>query len=128
VRKASLELGFLAKKILEITQRLYHHDNLPIRSPEHLQTVAWEKLKLEDVPRDGPQLDSLLDDQVLLAPINKEDLAKRVPHPNSKTLARRSTLVVVELIFRMLIIVPRLYDLSYEQTERLVSDSSLMLR
>ena len=67
------------------------------------------------------RLDQLLDDEVLLAHI-KEDLAKR--QPNSRTLGRRST--PVEVILRMLI-VRRLHDLSYEQTERLVSDS-LMLR
>src|SRR3954447_8616312 len=67
------------------------------------------------------RLDSLLDDEVLLARI-KKDLARR--HPNSTTLGRRST--PMEVILRMLI-VRRLYDLSYEQTERLVSDS-LVLR
>ena len=79
-----------------------------------------EKLGLEMDPVMA-RLDSLLDDEVLLARI-KEDLAKR--HPNSTTLGRRST--PVEVILRMLI-VRRLYDLSYEQTERLVSDS-LVLR
>ncbi|MCA1837471.1 MAG: transposase [Actinobacteria bacterium] len=79
-----------------------------------------EKLGLEMDPVMA-RLDSLLDDEVLLARI-KEDLARR--HPNSTTLGRRST--PVEVILRMLI-VRRLYDLSYEQTERLVSDS-LVLR
>jgi transposase, IS5 family len=88
--------------------------------PVNIFELLPEKLKLEMDPVMA-RLDSLLDDEVLLARI-KEDLAKR--HPNSKTLGRRST--PVEVIFRMLI-VRRLYDLSYEQTERLVSDS-LMLR
>jgi IS5 family transposase len=88
--------------------------------PVNIFELLPEKLKLQMDPVMA-RLDSLLDDEVLLARI-KEDLAKR--HPNSKTLGRRST--PVEVIFRMLI-VRRLYDLSYEQTERLVSDS-LMLR
>ena len=79
-----------------------------------------EKLGLEMDPVMA-RLDSLLDDETLLACI-KEDLARR--HPNSTTLGRHST--PVEVILRMLI-VRRLYDLSYEQTERLVSDS-LVLR
>jgi IS5 family transposase len=79
-----------------------------------------EKLHLEMDPVMA-RLDPLLEDEVLLARL-KEDLAKR--HPNSTTLGRRST--PVEVILRMLI-VRRLYDLSYEQTERLVSDS-LVLR
>lgn len=79
-----------------------------------------EKLELEMDPV-MTRLDSLLDDEVLLARI-KKDLARC--HPNSTTLGRCST--PVEVILRMLI-VRRLYDLSYEQTERLVSDS-LVLR
>jgi IS5 family transposase len=88
--------------------------------PVNLFELLPEKLHLEMDPVMS-RLDSLLDDKVLLARL-KEDLAKR--HPNSETLGRRST--PVEVIFRMLI-VRRLYDLSYEQTERLVADS-LMLR
>ncbi|MDQ5827623.1 MAG: ISNCY family transposase [Chloroflexota bacterium] len=88
--------------------------------PVNIFELLPEKLKLEMDPVMA-RLDSLLDDEVLLTRI-KEDLARR--HPNSKTLGRRST--PVEVIFRMLI-VRRLYDLSYEQTERLVSDS-LVLR
>jgi transposase, IS5 family len=84
------------------------------------QLLLPEKLGLEMDPVMA-RLDSLLDDEVLLACI-KKDLARR--HPNSTTLGRRST--PVEVILRMLI-VRRLYDLSYEQTERLVSDS-LVLR
>jgi transposase, IS5 family len=68
------------------------------------------------------RLDRLLEDDVLFARI-KEDLAKR--HPRSSTLGRHST--PVEVILRMLI-VRRLYDLSYEQTERFVSDSLVLRR
>jgi IS5 family transposase len=88
--------------------------------PVNIFELLPDKLELEMDPVMA-RLDSLLDDEVLLARL-KEDLAKR--HPNSETLGRRST--PVEVIFRMLI-VRRLYDLSYEQTERLVADS-LMLR
>jgi len=52
----------------------------------------------------------------------KADMAKRYPH----TLARGRHSTPVEVILRMLI-VRRLYDWSYEQTEHFVSDS-LVLR
>jgi IS5 family transposase len=84
--------------------------------PVNIFELLPEKLNLEMDPVLA-QLDRLLEDQTLLAQL-KEDLAKR--HPNSKTKGRRST--PVEVILRMLI-VRRLYDLSYEQTERMVSDS-----
>jgi IS5 family transposase len=84
--------------------------------PVNIFELLPEELRLEMDPV-LLQLDRLVDDEVLLARL-KEDLAKR--HPNSKTKGRRST--PVEVILRMLI-VRRLYDLSYEQTERLVSDS-----
>jgi IS5 family transposase len=51
----------------------------------------------------------------------KADLSKR--HPNSESLGRRST--PVEVILRMLM-VRRLYDWSFEATERNVSDSLLL--
>jgi IS5 family transposase len=57
-----------------------------------------EKLGLEMDPVMA-RLDSLLDDEVLLARI-KKDLARR--HPNSTTLGHRST--PVEVILRMLIV------------------------
>ena len=66
-------------------------------------------------------LDRLLDDDELFSRI-KADLSKR--RPNSERLGRRST--PVEVILRMLI-VRRLYDWSFEATERNVSDS-LVLR
>ncbi|MBV9303468.1 MAG: transposase [Acidobacteriaceae bacterium] len=88
--------------------------------PVNIFELLPDELQLEMDPVLA-RLDSLLDDEVLSARL-KEDLAKR--HPNSETLGRRST--PVEVLLRMLI-VRRLYDLSYEQTERLVSDS-LMLR
>jgi len=66
-------------------------------------------------------LDQLLDDDEIFARV-KADLSKR--RPNSKRLGRRST--PVEVILRMLV-VRRLYDWSFEATERNVSDS-LVLR
>lgn len=65
-------------------------------------------------------LDQLLDDDEIFLRI-KADLSKR--HPNSARLGRRST--PVEVILRMLI-VRRLYDWSFEATERNVSDSLLL--
>jgi IS5 family transposase len=69
------------------------------------------------------QLDRLLDDDEIFLRI-KADFSKR--HPNSKRLGRRST-PVVEVILRMLI-VRRLYDWSFEATERNVSDSLILRR
>jgi IS5 family transposase len=65
-------------------------------------------------------LDRLLDDDEIFLRI-KADLSKR--HPNSESLGRRST--PVEVILRMLM-VRRLYDWSFEATERNVSDSLLL--
>ena len=65
-------------------------------------------------------LDRLLDDDEIVLRI-KADLSKR--HPNSESLGRRST--PVEVILRMLV-VRRLYDWSFEATERNVSDSLLL--
>jgi transposase, IS5 family len=77
-------------------------------------------LRLE-MDADLAALDRLLEDDVLFQRV-KADLARR--HPNTPRLGRHST--PVEVILRMLI-VRRLYDWSYEQTERFVSDS-LVLR
>ena len=77
-------------------------------------------LRLE-MDADLAALDRLLEDDVLLQRV-KADLAGR--YPNTPNLGRHST--PVEVILRMLI-VRRLYDWSYEETERFVSDS-LMLR
>ena len=77
------------------------------------------KLKLEMEP-ELAQLDQLLEDDVLFARL-KDDLARR--YPNSARLGRRST--PVEVILRMLV-VKRLYDWSYEQTEHFVSDSIVL--
>jgi IS5 family transposase len=66
------------------------------------------------------QLDELLDDDVLFERV-KADLAQR--YPNSGRLGRRST--PVEVILRMLV-VKRLYNWSYEQTEHFVSDSIVL--
>lgn len=74
------------------------------------------ELRLEMDP-ELTQLDGLLEDDELFARL-KGDLCKR--YPNSATLGRRST--PVEVILRMLV-VRRLYDFSYEDTERFVSDS-----
>jgi transposase, IS5 family len=77
------------------------------------------KLELEMEP-ELAQLDGLLEDDVLFARV-KADLARR--YPNSARLGRRST--PVEVILRMLV-VKRLYDWSYEQTEHFVSDSIVL--
>jgi len=77
-------------------------------------------LRLE-MDADLAALDRLLEDDVLFQRV-KADLACR--YPNTPTLGRHST--PVEVILRMLV-VRRLYDWSYEQTEHFVSDS-LVLR
>src|ERR671910_782753 len=77
------------------------------------------QLRLEMEP-ELAALDRLLDDDKLFLQI-KADFSKR--HPNSKRLGRRST--PVEVILRMLI-VRRLYDWSFEATERNVSDSLIL--
>lgn len=74
------------------------------------------ELRLEMAP-ELKELDDLLDDDELFRRV-KADLCQR--YPNSATLGRRST--PVEVILRMLV-VRRLYDFSYEDTERFVSDS-----
>ncbi len=65
-------------------------------------------------------LDELLDDDELFNLV-KADLLKR--HPNSSRLGRHST--PVEVVLRMLV-VKRLYNFSYEQTERFVNDSIVL--
>jgi transposase, IS5 family len=77
------------------------------------------KLKLQFEP-ELAHLDELLDDDELFSVV-KADLIRR--HPNSKRLGRHST--PVEVILRMLL-VKRLYDWSYEQTERFVNDSIVL--
>lgn len=74
------------------------------------------KLRLEMEP-ELKELDRLLEDDAIFERV-KADLLQR--RPNSATLGRRST--PVEVILRMLV-VKRLYDFSYEQCERFVSDS-----
>ncbi len=66
-------------------------------------------------------LDRLLDDDAIFQRV-KADLARR--HPHSLTRGRHST--PVEAILRLLV-VKRLYDWSYEETEHFVGDS-LVLR
>jgi IS5 family transposase len=78
------------------------------------------KLRLEMEP-ELAALDRLLEDDEIFLRV-KADLSKR--SPNSERLGRRST--PVEVILRMLVI-RRLYDWSFEATERNVSDS-LVLR
>ena len=63
------------------------------------------------------QLDRLLEDDAIFRRV-KADMARRRPH--SLTLGRPGT--PVEVILRLLV-VKRLYDWSYEEVERLVSDS-----
>ena len=77
------------------------------------------KLKLGFEP-ELAQLDRLLDDDVLFERV-KADLCRR--YPNSARLGRHST--PVEVILRMLV-VKRLYNFSYEQTEHFVSDSIVL--
>jgi IS5 family transposase len=77
------------------------------------------KLKLEMEP-ELAGLDELLDDDELFSLV-KADLMKR--YPNSGRLGRHST--PVEVILRMLV-VKRLYNWSYEQTEHFVNDSIVL--
>jgi IS5 family transposase len=88
--------------------------------PVNLFEMVPTKLRLEMEP-ELATLDRLLEDDELFVRI-KADLSKR--RPNSLRLGRRST--PVEVILRMLV-VRRLYDWSFEATERNVSDS-LVLR
>ena len=88
--------------------------------PVNLFELVPTKLRLEMEP-ELATLDRLLEDDELFVRI-KADLSKR--RPNSLTLGRRST--PVEVILRMLV-VRRLYDWSFEATERNGSDS-LVLR
>lgn len=78
------------------------------------------KLKLEMEP-ELAELDRLLDDEALFQQV-KTDLSRR--YPESRTCGRHST--PVEVVLRMLV-VRRLYNWSYEETEHFVSDS-LVLR
>jgi transposase, IS5 family len=87
--------------------------------PVNLSELIPE-LRLQMEP-DLAQLDRLLDDDEIFLGV-KADLSRR--HPNSERLGRRST--PVEVILRMLVL-RRLYDWSFEATERNVSDS-LVLR
>jgi IS5 family transposase len=77
------------------------------------------KLDLEFEP-ELAHLDRLLDDDELFNLV-KADLLKR--YPNSSRLGRHST--PVEVVLRMLV-VKRLYNFSYEQTERFVNDSIVL--
>ena len=77
------------------------------------------KLNLEMEP-ELAELDRLLDDDAICERV-KKDFSKR--YPNSATRGRRST--PVEVVLRMLV-VKRLYGFSYEQTERIVSDSIVL--
>ena len=87
--------------------------------PMNLFELLVLKLKLGFEP-ELAQLDRLLDDDVLFERI-KADLCHR--YPNSARLGRHST--PVEVILRMLV-VKRLYNFSYEQTEHFVSDSIVL--
>jgi IS5 family transposase len=78
---------------------------------------------LQLIPKMDPRLvkiDQYLEDEVLFQLVRK-DLSKRWP----LTLVTGRNSTPVEVIERMLV-VRRLYDLSYEQTERLVSDSLIL--
>jgi transposase, IS5 family len=77
------------------------------------------KLELQFEP-ELKEFNRLLDDDELFSMV-KADLAKR--YPNSRRRGRPST--PVEVILRMLV-VKRLYNWSYEQTEHFVSDSIVL--
>src|SRR5215216_5652525 len=77
------------------------------------------KLELQFEP-ELAHLDELLDDEVLFCRV-KADLIRR--RPNSSRCGRHST--PVEVVLRMLVI-KRLYNWSYEQTERFVNDSIVL--
>jgi IS5 family transposase len=68
------------------------------------------------------QIDALLDDETILQAI-KHDLVQH--RPQAMRMGRPST--PVEVILRMLV-VKRLYDWSYEQTEQYVADSLVLRR
>lgn len=74
------------------------------------------ELRLEMEP-ELAELDRWLEDDTLFSRV-RADLARR--YPNFETLGRPST--PVEVILRMLV-VKRLYDWSYEEAERFISDS-----
>jgi IS5 family transposase len=84
---------------------------------ELLQLVPYMNLTLEP---ELQELDRLLDDDELVTRVTA-DLVRR--HPHTATRGRYST--PVEVILRLLI-VKRLYGWSYEETERLVSDSLIL--
>jgi IS5 family transposase len=87
--------------------------------PMNLFEQLVPKLKVGFEP-ELAQLDRLLDDDVFFERV-KADLCRR--YPNSARLGRHST--PVEVILRMLV-VKRLYNFSYEQTEHFVSDSIVL--
>ncbi len=101
------------------TQRRLHHMIVDRYDPVNLSELIPE-LRLEMEP-ELAALDRLLDEDDIFLRV-KADFSKR--RPNSSRLGRHST--PVEVILRMLI-VRRLYDWSFEATERNVSDS-LVLR
>ncbi len=101
------------------TRRRLPHMIVDRYDPVNLSELIPE-LRLEMEP-ELAALDRLLDDDEIFLRV-KADLSKR--RPNSDRLGRRST--PVEVVLRMLV-VRRLYDWSFEATERNVSDS-LVLR
>jgi IS5 family transposase len=102
------------------TQRRLRHMIVDRYDPVNLFELVPTKLRLEMEP-ELAALDRLLEDDELFVGL-KADFSKR--RPNSERPGRRST--PVEVILRMLV-VRRLYDWSFEATERNVSDS-LVLR
>jgi IS5 family transposase len=101
------------------TQRRLPHMIIDHYEPVNLSELV-PKLRLEMEP-ELAALDRLLEDDEIFLRV-KADLSRR--SPNSLRLGRHST--PVEVILRMLVI-RRLYDWSFEATERNVSDS-LVLR
>lgn len=100
------------------TQRRLQHIIVDRYEPVNLSDLI-PQLRLEMEP-ELAALDGLLDDDELFLRI-KADFSKR--RPNSERLGRRST--PVEVILRMLVL-RRLYDWSFEATERNVSDSLIL--
>ena len=100
------------------TQRRLLHMIVDRYDPVNLSELIPE-LRLQMEP-ELAQLDRLLDDDEIFLRI-KADFSKR--RPNSERLGRHST--PIEVILRMLI-VRRLYDWSFEATERNVSDSLIL--
>lgn len=111
---------------LRLLEVLTNNDNqrpAPMLQDRHEKDKFFERIFNLAAEMDPilAQIDRLLEDETLYQFI-RNDLAAR--YPNTETTGRKST--PVEVILRMLV-VRRLYNWSYEQTEKRVKDS-LVLR